>query len=195
LKLLWLWLCDRCDHAGIIEPSLKLASFHIGYQYPIDTLSAFGDRIEEIGCGKYLLTKFIQFQYGTISRDCMAHKPVFASLEKHKVEFSERVSKGYPKGINTLKDKNKDKDKDKDKDKSRRFQRPTAPEVAEYGMTLTPPFTDASNFVDFYESKGWKVGKEPMKDWKAAVRTWNRKNAASASPQKQRTFTSSQVGI
>lgn len=31
---------------------------------------------------------------------------------------------------------------------------------------------DPQRFVDFYASKGWKVGKEPMKDWKAAVRNW-----------------------
>jgi hypothetical protein len=30
----------------------------------------------------------------------------------------------------------------------------------------------AQRFVDYYESVGWKVGKNPMKDWKAAVRTW-----------------------
>jgi len=33
---------------------------------------------------------------------------------------------------------------------------------------------DAGRFVDFYASKGWLVGKSPMKDWKAAVRTWER---------------------
>ena len=31
-------------------------------------------------------------------------------------------------------------------------------------------------FVDFYASKGWRVGKEPMKDWEAAVRTWERRD-------------------
>ena len=35
---------------------------------------------------------------------------------------------------------------------------------------------DASRFVDFYESKGWKVGNQPMKDWRAAVRTWERED-------------------
>ena len=33
---------------------------------------------------------------------------------------------------------------------------------------------DAQNFVDFYTSKGWKIGKEKMKDWQASVRTWER---------------------
>ena len=33
---------------------------------------------------------------------------------------------------------------------------------------------DPEKFIDFYESKGWMVGKNKMKDWKAAVRTWER---------------------
>ena len=35
---------------------------------------------------------------------------------------------------------------------------------------------DPQAFVDFYESKGWMVGKNKMKNWKAAVRTWVRKD-------------------
>ena len=34
-------------------------------------------------------------------------------------------------------------------------------------------------FCDFYESKGWKIGKDPMRDWKAAVRTWERREPQS----------------
>ena len=33
---------------------------------------------------------------------------------------------------------------------------------------------DASRFIDFYESKGWMIGKNKMKDWRAAVRTWEK---------------------
>lgn len=108
MKLLWQWLCDRCDNAGVIDPDLELASFHIGYQYPTDTLShGFGDRLVQLPCGKWFIPKFIEFQYGQISRDCKAHNPIFQSLEKHQVE---RVSKGYGKGIHTLQEKEKEKD-------------------------------------------------------------------------------------
>lgn len=34
---------------------------------------------------------------------------------------------------------------------------------------------DASSFIDFYTSKNWMIGKNRMKDWKAAVRTWERR--------------------
>lgn len=57
--------------------------------------------------------------------------------------------------------------------KAKRFIPPTVDEVAAYcqerGNGLDP-----EAFVDFYASKGWMVGKNPMKDWKAAVRTWER---------------------
>lgn len=62
-----------------------------------------------------------------------------------------------------------------DKSPSRhRFTPPTVEEVIAYctekGYTVDP-----QRFVDYYTSVGWRVGKNPMKDWKAAVRTWNGK--------------------
>lgn len=70
----------------------------------------------------------------------------------------------------------KDKDKDYDKDESikkapRRFAPPSVEEVVSYCRERKNG-VDAQRFVDFYASKGWKVGNNPMKDWKAAVRTW-----------------------
>ena len=56
-----------------------------------------------------------------------------------------------------------------------RFTRPTVQEVADYCMERCNG-VDADAFVSYYDSVGWKVGKNPMKDWKAAVRTWERRN-------------------
>lgn len=57
---------------------------------------------------------------------------------------------------------------------SARFSPPSVEEVQQYivaqGYTV-----NAANFVDFYAAKGWKIGNNPMKDWKAAVRTWQRR--------------------
>jgi hypothetical protein len=61
------------------------------------------------------------------------------------------------------------------------FIRPTAEQINEYskeiGFTL-----DGSQFIDHYEARGWLIGKNPMKDWKAAVRTWKR-NSNQFTPQ------------
>jgi DNA-binding MarR family transcriptional regulator len=54
------------------------------------------------------------------------------------------------------------------------FARPTVQEVTDYAISRGAPAFDAANFCDWYESKGWKIGKSPMKNWQAAVRTWLR---------------------
>ena len=56
-----------------------------------------------------------------------------------------------------------------------RFIPPTVEEVTAYCQERKN-CVDAQRFVDFYASKGWKVGKENMRDWKAAVRTWEHRD-------------------
>ena len=53
------------------------------------------------------------------------------------------------------------------------FKIPTIIQVKEY-CTERKNNVDAETFCDFYESKGWQVGKEKMKSWKACVRTWEK---------------------
>ena len=57
--------------------------------------------------------------------------------------------------------------------KKARFCKPTISEVQEY-CYARQNLVDAERFYNYYESNGWKVGKNPMKDWKACVRTWER---------------------
>lgn len=54
--------------------------------------------------------------------------------------------------------------------------RPTAEQVSDYAAELGNPTFDTSHFIDYYESNGWKVGRNPMRDWKATVRNWVRKD-------------------
>ncbi len=67
-----------------------------------------------------------------------------------------------------------------------RFSPPSLAEVQAY-ISERGAAVDAQQFVDFYASKGWMVGKNRMKDWKAAVRTWEkrRKEEAGEQPTKQ----------
>lgn len=58
---------------------------------------------------------------------------------------------------------------------NKRFIKPSVNDIADYCNNNNYNI-DAERFYDYYESKGWKVGKAPMKDWKAAVRMWNRNN-------------------
>jgi hypothetical protein len=58
--------------------------------------------------------------------------------------------------------------------RSKRFVPPTVEEVAQYCFERMSK-VDPQRFVDYYTSNGWMVGKNKMKDWKAAVRTWDQK--------------------
>lgn len=58
----------------------------------------------------------------------------------------------------------------------KRFTPPTVEDVASYCRERGNA-VDAQRFVDFYSSKGWKVGNAGMKDWHAAVRNWERRDS------------------
>ena len=60
-------------------------------------------------------------------------------------------------------------------DSQKRFSKPTIEEVRAYCLERKNN-VDPEQFVDFYSAKGWKVGNSPMKDWKACVRTWEKRN-------------------
>ena len=70
-------------------------------------------------------------------------------------------------------------------EKNKRFSPPSVDEVQAYldekGYSI-----DAEAFVDFYASKGWKVGKNPMQNWKAAVGTWVRRQKEDTPAPKQK---------
>lgn len=99
----------------------------------------------------------------------------------------------------TRKEKEKEKEREKESENDsycsppppsgpKRFVPPTLAEVQSYVSERQSP-VDPQGFIDFYASKGWMVGKTPMKDWKAACRnaeTWERwsRTEASAPPQK-----------
>ena len=71
-----------------------------------------------------------------------------------------------------------DKDKDIDIEKpTKKFVKPSVSEIKAY-CTERGNNVNAERFFDYYESKGWMIGKNRMKDWRACVRTWER-NASS----------------
>ena len=60
--------------------------------------------------------------------------------------------------------------------KESRFQRPTLPQIQDYIFEKALN-VDPERFYDYYESNGWKVGRNPMKDWNAALRNWSSKDS------------------
>jgi hypothetical protein len=88
--------------------------------------------------------------------------------------------------------KKKEKEKENKKEESKRFTPPTVEEVAEYCRERNNQ-VDPEKFHAFYASKGWKVGNQPMKDWKMCVITWEKREekpvkAVPAAQYEQRSY-------
>lgn len=62
-----------------------------------------------------------------------------------------------------------------EKEPRERFERPTSAQCELYCSKIGLPVSQAAEFIDYYESKGWKVGKTPMLNWQAAMRNWKRR--------------------
>lgn len=71
-----------------------------------------------------------------------------------------------------------------DKPPRTRFAPPSLEDVQAYCIERNNN-VDAQRFIDYYTSNGWKVGKNSMKDWKAAVRNWERSDTAKPAPKQQ----------
>lgn len=71
--------------------------------------------------------------------------------------------------------------------KTKRFEKPLLEDVKEYYIQRGSTSDQAERFFDYYESKGWKIGTSPMKDWQAAARNWIRKDGGNSCPADRET--------
>ena len=117
-KLFYMYILDRCNNCGVWEVNFKLAEFMIGMKLnKKEILNKFKDRIKILEDGqKWLIPKFISFQYGQLNPKCKPHLAVIKLLEKHNLTT---VFKHLIKGIDTLKEEEKYIDKEIEKDKKK----------------------------------------------------------------------------
>lgn len=165
-KLLWLYILDDCNHAGIWDIDLEVAGLRVGEEFKEkEVLNIFKDNVIPIDNNeKWFVPKFIEFQYGELNPESRVHQSVIKILDKYNLNQKDKSPETAKKSI-------------------KRFKKPNWEEVSDY-CNERMNNVDAKTFVDFYESKGWKIGKNPMKDWKAAVRTWEKKDNKSNNKSK-----------
>ena len=70
----------------------------------------------------------------------------------------------------------------REKQTNRRFVKPTVEEVRAYILEKNYPI-DAEQFWNFYEAKGWMIGKSPMKNWKSCIATWLKNGRSNSSEE------------
>ena len=132
-----------------------------------------------------------------ISAEQTGNRPEQTKNKPEQTQNKRKQTDNKPEQTRKEKEKEKEREKESENDSycsppppsgPKRFVPPTLAEVQSYVAERQSP-VDPQGFIDFYASKGWMVGKTPMKDWKAACRnaeTWERwsRTEASAPPKK-----------
>lgn len=139
--------------------------------------------LEEKGDNQYLMTETIK---------CIGSETASAErVRKHREEKKRKALQCNTDVIpcNTEIEKEKEIDTEieiekEKKGKAKRFTKPTLEEIKAYCLERGNN-VDAERFYDYYEANGWKVGKNAMKDWKAAVRTWERNGYSDSKPKSE----------
>ncbi len=133
----------------------------------------------------------------SLSAEQTGNRPEQTKNKPEQTQNKRKQTDNKPEQTRKEKEKEKEREKESENDSycsppppsaSKRFVPPTLAEVQSYVAERQSP-VDPQGFIDFYASKGWMVGKTPMKDWKAACRnaeTWERwsRTEASAPPKK-----------
>jgi len=166
-RLFYLYLLtnEKTKQCGIYEISKKQMAFELGYS--IDRVSKLLGYF--IKSGKILYsedTKEIALKNWMKYNGSTSPK-VVSCINSELLQIKDRVLIEYVNGMYTA--SQEEQEEEQEEEKNNRFKIPTKEEInSEF------PGFDAERFIDFYSSKGWMVGKNKMKDWKASVRTWLR---------------------
>jgi len=193
LKLFWIYLLDECNHAGIWEVEIDVASIRTGVELDgleATALEAFGDRVVPIDGGtKWFIPDFIGFQYSQLNEKNRAHKSVLDILQAYDlliyIEPKEAPCKPLASPLEgaMVKDKDKDKDKDTEKDEPHTSK---SPKRKKKSVRDDPPskeqFSDycrakgfghiADRAFEYYSELDWSdaAGNE-IKSWKAKLQS------------------------
>lgn len=202
-KLLYLYLMTNplTNIAGVYKITDRRIGFDTGFN--LDTIRHIFGKFEKAGKayrkGEYvILPNWPKHQMWEKSKKIeLGIAQILKELDSDMISCLIEVNYRYP--IHTLSipypyrsnylDLDLDRDIDKDNKRERgersgertnqtnqRFAKPSLEQLALYASSISYSRFDAQRFFDFYESKGWVVGKSPMKDWKAAVRNWRKRD-------------------
>lgn len=183
-KLVFLYMITNSatNISGVYEIPLKRIAVDTGYDK--DMIVKIMDRFDRDGKMKYLdgwvaVKNFIKHQATNPKVESgikaeLSKAPEWAIAYIYSMDSLSHLNLNIDS--NLIKSNRDSNQEDEGKKPRSQFQKPTVEQIAEYlteqrnaGKSIG--FT-ADKFYDYYESKGWVVGKSKMKDWKASVRTW-----------------------
>ena len=172
-RLFYLYLLtnERTKQCGIYEISKKQMAFELGYS--IDRVSKLLAYF--IKTGKILyseITKEVALK-NWLKYNGSTSPKVASCIKSELCLVKDRVLIEYVNGMYTASQEEEEQEEEKEQEK--RFQKPTIEQLKEY-MKEQGMNDIADKWFNHYESNGWMVGKNKMRDWKASVRTWKLNN-------------------
>lgn len=152
-KLLWLYICDDCDHAGIWQVDIEVAAIRIGEKIDSkEAIKSFDEKIIIFDKGnKWFIPSFLEFQYPSgLNPDNRAHNSVIILLEKYNLRISNNKPLISPSEGSMDMDMVKDMDKDMVKaEKKIKFKENILLTKKEHSQ-LVAEFGE-KHVIDFYE--------------------------------------------
>ena len=184
MKIVWVYLFTKCDHAGVFEPNLKFMSFLVGVKVTMDEITEhLGEHIIPIeNTDKWLIKDFIPFQYKLpLNPNSKPHLSVINILEKYNI--NETLIEGLDKGLTTLKDKDMDKYMDINQDKKKELVKDkvtvTNRDLIEShdlaDLADSDEFSRKSVFAEYEKFKDYcSANGKKYKNYKSAFKNWLR---------------------
>lgn len=180
-KLTWIYLITTCDHAGIVKVNTRLFNFQTGIKDFNKVLDSMSDRVMRIADDKLFIPKFIDFQYpGFPNSKVKAQDSALKILTRLGLYSDNQIVKQLPNSYLTVRqelpnsyDNGNEYGNEYEYEDTAKKKFCTLDDVRRYCFERKNG-VDPERFYNYYESNGWMVGRNKMKDWKAAVRTWER---------------------
>jgi hypothetical protein len=217
MLFIYLWTNDVCNQAGMYQISKRRIEFEVGFD--IDApMAELNPKVEWMQNENIVWIKnFLKWQSQNASFIQAALKTIRNLPHKYQCAFLEYNSKllsdygvttvppqcdhsatTHPASVTGTETEQKQNRTEKSigdkkpvvptRAPAKKFQQPTIEEVKAYCLERDSP-VNPSQFMAYYDSNGWRVGKNPMKDWRAAVINWEQRekrggngNGRTASP-------------
>lgn len=202
-RLLYIQLLQRCNKARWIQPftvSLSRLAFKTGLS--ISGVQKARNQLKQYGLidwksrsgqqsAEYTITSLVGTEYQQTYQQ--QEQQQYQQVEQQPYQQPYHIERHKTKDINTTSnevvyvEQPKDKPKVEKKKTTRKvFVKPTPLEIQSYVDEQNLQI-DAERFYDYYEGNGWKIGRNPMKDWKATARNWSRRNEDNGGEYNKRT--------
>lgn len=177
-KLLFIYLCDRCNAAGFYEENVREACFHLGIEEAQYKGALKGLERGIKGASGWLWVKnFLRHQKNVdLNPENPAHRGVIRVL-KEQVERFSGISEfdefiGPLKGL--LRPIGKGKGISKEEEVQEKKPKGTIEDLKIFVQEIGLPISDGEFLFDKWQGNGWRNDGKPILDWRATTRTWQR---------------------